>query len=74
MSRKAWSCVSRRSASLAGVLQIGVVLAVGGSVLGFLYTRDRIGLPVGFGYAVHDDMTGMFRVGPYSRPDRAVNR
>lgn len=30
----------------------GVVLAVGGSVLGFLYTRDRIGLPVGFGYAM----------------------
>jgi len=28
------------------------VLVIGGSVLGFLYTRDRIGLPVGIGYAM----------------------
>ena len=34
------------------IAAFGVVLAVGGSVLGFLYTRDRIGLPVGFGYAM----------------------
>ena len=30
----------------------GGVLVVGGSLLGFLYTRDRIGLPVGIGYAM----------------------
>jgi hypothetical protein len=30
----------------------GAVLLLGGSVLGFLYTRDRIGLPAGFGYAM----------------------
>ena len=30
----------------------GGVLVIGGSVLGFLYTRDRIGLPVGIGYAM----------------------
>ena len=34
------------------IAAFGVVLAVGGSVLGFLYTRDRIGLPVGIGYAM----------------------
>jgi len=34
------------------VAAFGVVLAIGGSVLGFLYTRDRIGLPVGIGYAM----------------------
>lgn len=30
----------------------GVVLLLGGSALGFLYTRDRIALPAGFGYAI----------------------
>jgi hypothetical protein len=30
----------------------GGVLVIGGSLLGFLYTRDRIGLPVGIGYAM----------------------
>jgi hypothetical protein len=34
------------------IAAFGVVLVIGGSVLGFLYTRDRIGLPVGFGYAM----------------------
>ena len=34
------------------IAAFGIVLVVGGSVLGFLYTRDRIGLPVGFGYAM----------------------
>jgi hypothetical protein len=34
------------------ITAFGVVLVVGGSALGFLYTRDRIGLPVGFGYAM----------------------
>ena len=34
------------------IAAFGIVLAVGGSVLGFLYTRDRIALPVGFGYAM----------------------
>jgi hypothetical protein len=34
------------------IAAFGVVLMVGGSVLAFLYTRDRIGLPVGFGYAM----------------------
>ena len=33
-------------------MAIGGVLVLGGSALGFLYTRDRIGLPVGFGYAM----------------------
>ena len=43
------------------IAAFGVVLAVGGSVLGFLYTRDRIGLPVGFGYAmlVYVALSGM---------------
>jgi len=31
---------------------MGLVLLVGGSALGFLYTRDRIPLPAGFGYAI----------------------
>ena len=31
---------------------MGVVLLLGGSALGFLYTRDRIALPAGFGYAM----------------------
>jgi len=30
----------------------GGILVVGGSALSFLYTRDRIGLPVGIGYAM----------------------
>ena len=30
----------------------GLVLLVGGSVLGFLYTRDRIPLAAGFGYSI----------------------
>jgi hypothetical protein len=30
----------------------GVVMLLGGSALGFLYTRDRIALPAGFGYAI----------------------
>ena len=34
------------------VAALGAVLALGGSALGFLYTRDRIGLPVGIGYAM----------------------
>jgi len=34
------------------IAAFGVVLAIGGSLLGFLYTRDRIGLPVGIGYAM----------------------
>jgi hypothetical protein len=34
------------------IVAIGGVLVLGGSALGFLYTRDRIGLPVGFGYAM----------------------
>jgi hypothetical protein len=34
------------------IAALGAVLAVGGSALGFLYTRDRIGLPVGIGYAM----------------------
>ena len=34
------------------IAALGGVLVVGGSALGFLYTRDRIGLPVGFGYAM----------------------
>jgi len=31
---------------------MGLVLLLGGSALGFLYTRDRIALPAGFGYAI----------------------
>jgi len=31
---------------------LGGVLLIGGSVLGFLYTRDRIGLAAGIGYAM----------------------
>lgn len=31
---------------------LGLVLLLGGSALGFLYTRDRIALPAGFGYAI----------------------
>jgi hypothetical protein len=34
------------------IAAMGAVLILGGSALGFLYTRDRIGLPVGFGYAM----------------------
>jgi hypothetical protein len=34
------------------IAAFGVALVIGGSALGFLYTRDRIGLPVGFGYAM----------------------
>ena len=34
------------------IAAFGAVLAVGGSALGFLYTRDRIALPVGIGYAM----------------------
>jgi hypothetical protein len=30
----------------------GLVLIIGGSALGFLYTRDRISFPVGIGYAL----------------------
>jgi hypothetical protein len=31
---------------------VGAALIIGGSALGFLYTRDRVALPVGVGYAV----------------------
>ena len=31
---------------------MGLVLLLAGSALGFLYTRDRIALPAGFGYAI----------------------
>jgi len=31
---------------------LGLVLLLGGSALGFLYTRDRIALPAGFGYSI----------------------
>jgi hypothetical protein len=34
------------------IMAFGGVLMVGGSGLAFLYTRDRIGLPVGIGYAM----------------------
>jgi hypothetical protein len=34
------------------IAAFGAVLMVGGSTLGFLYTRDRIALPVGIGYAM----------------------
>ena len=34
------------------IAAFGAVLAIGGSVLGFLYTRDRVALPVGIGYAM----------------------
>jgi hypothetical protein len=34
------------------VAAFGAVLIVGGGALGFLYTRDRIALPVGLGYAM----------------------
>ena len=34
------------------IAAFGAVLMAGGSVLGFLYTRDRIALPVGIGYAM----------------------
>lgn len=34
------------------VAAVGVALIIGGSALGFLYTRDRIALPVGVGYAM----------------------
>ena len=34
------------------IAAFGAVLMVGGSALAFLYTRDRIGLPVGIGYAM----------------------
>lgn len=34
------------------VAAFGCVLIVGGSALAFLYTRDRIGLPAGIGYAM----------------------
>ncbi len=34
------------------IAAFGGVLVIGGSVLSFLYTRDRIGLPVGVGYAM----------------------
>jgi hypothetical protein len=34
------------------IAAFGGVLVVGGSLLGYLYTRDRIGLPVGLGYAM----------------------
>jgi hypothetical protein len=34
------------------IAAMGGVLVLGGSALGFLYTRDRIGLPVGLGYAM----------------------
>lgn len=34
------------------VAAAGAVLVIGGSLLGFLYTRDRIALPVGIGYAM----------------------
>src|SRR5688572_21218919 len=34
------------------IAALGGVLILGGSALAFLYTRDRIGLPAGFGYAM----------------------
>ena len=34
------------------IAALGGVLLIGGSLLGFLYTRDRIGLPAGIGYAM----------------------
>jgi hypothetical protein len=34
------------------VTAVGIALIIGGSALGFLYTRDRIALPVGIGYAM----------------------
>jgi hypothetical protein len=34
------------------IAAFGAALIVGGSALSFLYTRDRIGLPVGIGYAM----------------------
>jgi hypothetical protein len=34
------------------IAALGGVLIVGGSALAFLYTRDRIGLPAGIGYAM----------------------
>lgn len=34
------------------IVALGTVLILGGSALAFLYTRDRIGLPAGFGYAM----------------------
>jgi hypothetical protein len=34
------------------IAAFAVILIVGGSLLGFLYTRDRIGLPGGLGYAM----------------------
>jgi hypothetical protein len=34
------------------IAAFGAVIILGGSALGFLYTRDRIGLPGGFGYAM----------------------
>lgn len=34
------------------IAAFGCVLVVGGSALAFLYTRDRIGLPAGIGYAM----------------------
>ena len=34
------------------IAAFGCVLIVGGSALAFLYTRDRIGLPAGIGYAM----------------------
>jgi len=34
------------------IAAFGAVLMTGGSMLGFLYTRDRIALPVGIGYAM----------------------
>lgn len=34
------------------IAAFGGVLVVGGSLLGYLYTRDRIGLPVGLGYSM----------------------
>src|SRR5688572_20253497 len=34
------------------IVALGAVLILGGSALAFLYTRDRIGLPAGLGYAM----------------------
>src|SRR6185436_9841923 len=34
------------------IAAFGTILILGGSLLGFLYTRDRIGLPGGIGYAM----------------------
>ena len=34
------------------VTAVGIALILGGSALGFLYTRDRIALPVGVGYSM----------------------